>query len=97
MPTQRQPQARRRHVAATATATATATAAATAGDGGATVRRGAIGVGIGVGLITAKYLEGIARQPELQPYLFTQLLIGMGLVDAIPIVSLAIGLLFLFT
>ena len=26
---------------------------------------GAIGVGIGVGLITAKYLEGIARQPEL--------------------------------
>ena len=41
---------------------------------------GAIGVGIGVGLITAKYLEGIARQPELQPYLFTQLLIGMGLV-----------------
>ena len=31
---------------------------------------GAIGVGIGVGLITAKYLEGIARQPELQPYLF---------------------------
>ena len=35
---------------------------------------GAIGVGIGVGLITAKYLEGIARQPELQPYLFTQLL-----------------------
>jgi ATP synthase, F0 subunit c len=49
------------------------------------------------GLITAKYLEGIARQPELQPYLFTQLLIGMGLVDAIPIVSLAIGLLFLFT
>ena len=32
---------------------------------------GAIGVGIGVGLITAKYLEGIARQPELQPYLFT--------------------------
>ena len=58
---------------------------------------GAIGVAIGVGLITAKYLEGIARQPELQPYLFTQLLIGMGLVDAIPIVSLAIGLLFLFT
>ena len=54
---------------------------------------GAIGVGIGVGLITAKYLEGIARQPELQPYLFTQLLIGMGLVDAIPIVSLAIGCL----
>ena len=39
---------------------------------------GAIGVGIGVGLITAKYLEGIARQPELQPYLSTQLLIGMG-------------------
>ena len=30
---------------------------------------GAIGVGIGVGLITAKYLEGIARQPALKPYL----------------------------
>ena len=39
---------------------------------------GAIGVGIGVGLITAKYLEGIARQPELQPYLFTPVIDWYG-------------------
>ena len=58
---------------------------------------GAIGVGIGVGLITAKYLEGIARQPELQGYLLGQFFIMMALVDALPIISLAFGLIFLFT
>ena len=64
---------------------------------GITMGLSAIGAGVGVGVLGSKFIEGIARQPELQPYLFTQLLIGMGLVDAIPIVSLAIGLLFLFT
>ena len=58
---------------------------------------GALGAGIGIGTLTSKYIEALARQPELQGLLFCQLLIAMGLIDALPVISLAVGLLFLFT
>ena len=57
---------------------------------------GAIGGAIGVGVAASKYLEGIARQPELQGYLLGQFFIMMALVDALPIISLAFGLIQLF-
>ena len=44
-----------------------------------------VGVGVGVGVLGARFLEGIARQPELLPMLRTQFFIVMGLGDAIPI------------
>lgn len=55
-----------------------------------------VGVGVGVGVLGARFLEGIARQPELLPMLRTQFFIVMGLVDALPIISIAIGLYVLF-
>ena len=61
------------------------------------VGMGAIGGAIGVGVAASKYLEGIARQPELQTYLLGQFFIMMALVDALPIISLAFVLIFLFT
>jgi UDP-N-acetylglucosamine 4,6-dehydratase len=57
---------------------------------------GAIGGAIGVGVAASKYLEGIARQPELQAYLLGQFFIMMALIDALPIISLAFGLIQLF-
>ena len=60
------------------------------------VGMGAIGGAIGVGVAASKYLEGIARQPELQGYLLGQVFIMMALVDALPIISLAFGLIQLF-
>ena len=60
------------------------------------VDMGAIGGAIGVGVAASKYLEGIARQPELQGYLLGQFFIMMALVDALPIISLAFGLIQLF-
>ncbi|MEC7865494.1 MAG: F0F1 ATP synthase subunit C [Pseudomonadota bacterium] len=57
---------------------------------------GAIGGAIGVGIAASKYLEGIARQPELQAYLLGQFFIMMALIDALPIISLAFGLIQLF-
>ena len=60
------------------------------------VGMGAIGGAIGVGVAPSKYLEGIARQPELQGYLLGQFFIMMALVDALPIISLAFGLIQLF-
>ena len=60
------------------------------------VGMGAIGGAIGVGVAASKYLEGIARQPELQGYLLGQFFIMMALIDALPIISLAFGLIQLF-
>ena len=60
------------------------------------VGMGGIGGAIGVGVAASKYLEGIARQPELQGYLLGQFFIMMALVDALPIISLAFGLIQLF-
>ena len=60
------------------------------------VGMGAIGGAIGVGVAASKYLEGIARQPELQGYLLGQFFIMMAFVDALPIISLAFGLIQLF-
>ncbi len=57
---------------------------------------GLAGVGVGVGVLGARFLEGIARQPELLPMLRTQFFIVMGLVDAIPIIGVAIALYIMF-
>ena len=57
---------------------------------------GAIGSGVGVGILSGKFLEGVARQPELRPMLMTQLFIALALVDAIPIIALGISLYVLF-
>ena len=53
---------------------------------------GAVGAAIGVGVLGGKYLEGAARQPELIPLLRTQLFIVMGLVDAVPMIAVGLGL-----
>jgi len=57
---------------------------------------GAAGAAIGVGVLGGRFLEGAARQPELIPMLRTQFFIVMGLVDALPVVAVGIGLLVVF-
>ena len=57
---------------------------------------GAVGAAIGVGVLGGKYLEGAARQPELIPMLRTQLFIVMGLVDAVPMIGVGLGLYLMF-
>ena len=57
---------------------------------------GAIGSGLAIGILSGKYLEGIARQPELQPMLMTQLFISVALVDAVPIIAVGISLYMIF-
>ncbi len=64
--------------------------------GGILMGLGAVGSGIGIGLLGGKYLEGIARQPELQPMLMTQLFIALALVDAVPIIGVGIALYLIF-
>lgn len=57
---------------------------------------GAIGAAIGVALLGGKFLEGAARQPELLPMLRTQFFVVMGLVDAVPMIGVGIGMYILF-
>ena len=64
--------------------------------GGLLMGLGAIGSGVGIGILAGKYLEGVARQPELQPMLMTQLFISLALVDAVPIIAVGISLYLIF-
>lgn len=57
---------------------------------------GALGVAVGVGILGGKFLEGGARQPELIPMLRTQFFVVMGLVDAVPMIGVGIGLYIMF-
>lgn len=56
----------------------------------------AIGTAIGFGILGGKFLEGIARQPELSPMLMMRMFLMAGLVDAFAAISIAMGLLLLF-
>ncbi|KRL76010.1 hypothetical protein FC17_GL002324 [Secundilactobacillus paracollinoides DSM 15502 = JCM 11969] len=53
----------------------------------------AIGGGVGDGLVISKMLEGMARQPELSGQLRTNMFIGVGLVEAMPIIAFVVALL----
>jgi len=57
---------------------------------------GALGVGVGVGILGGRLLEGSARQPELAPMLQTKFFIAIGLLDAVAMIGVAIGLYFTF-
>ncbi|WP_010531583.1 F0F1 ATP synthase subunit C [Lentibacillus jeotgali] len=53
----------------------------------------ALGAGVGNGLIVSRTVEGIARQPELRGQLQTTMFIGVGLVEAMPIIAVVIALI----
>ncbi|GLB47081.1 ATP synthase subunit c [Philodulcilactobacillus myokoensis] len=53
----------------------------------------AIGGGVGDGIVISKMLEGMARQPELSGQLRINMFIGVGLVEAMPIIAFVVSLL----
>ncbi len=55
----------------------------------------AIGSGIGMSLIVGRTIEGTARQPELRGSLMGIMFLGVGLVDALPIIAVVIGFMML--
>jgi F-type H+-transporting ATPase subunit c len=57
---------------------------------------GALGAAVGIGILGGRFLEGVARQPELIPTLRTQFFIVMGLVDAVPMIAVGISMYILF-
>ena len=56
-----------------------------------------LGTAIGFGILGGKFVEGVARQPELSNMLMVRVLIMAGLVDAFAVISIVLGLLLFFT
>ena len=49
----------------------------------------------GAGLVISKTLESMARQPELSGQLRTTMFIGVGLIEAVPIIAVVISFMLL--
>jgi len=56
----------------------------------------AIGAGIGDGLVTSRFIEGLARQPEAKNVMFTNTLISVGLIEAMAIIATVVALIMLY-
>ena len=57
---------------------------------------GALGAAVGVVLLGGKLLEGTARQPELGPMLQGKMFLLAGLIDAIPMIAVAVAMYLIF-
>src|SRR5580658_6226665 len=55
-----------------------------------------LGTAIGFGVLGGKFLEGVARQPELGPMLMIRMFIVAALVDAFAAISIVMGLILFF-
>jgi F-type H+-transporting ATPase subunit c len=56
----------------------------------------AVGTALSFGMLGGKFLESIARQPELAPMLMMRMFLMAGLIDAFAAISVATGLLLFF-
>jgi F-type H+-transporting ATPase subunit c len=56
----------------------------------------AVAAALGIAIVGARFLESAARQPEMMNALQPKLFVIAGLVDAIFIITVAVGLMFAF-
>lgn len=57
---------------------------------------GALGPGIGLGLLAAKALEAIGRNPEAQGKIQTTMILAIAVTEAVAIYALVVALMILF-
>lgn len=58
---------------------------------------GVIGPGIGIGLIVARALEAIGRNPDASGKVVTNMFIGIAFTEALAIFALVVGFIIKFT
>jgi len=63
---------------------------------GLAIGLGALGPGVGLGLIGNAMLAGVARNPEAQGRMFTNMILMAGLTEAVAIYALVIAILLIF-
>jgi F-type H+-transporting ATPase subunit c len=56
----------------------------------------AFGSAVGDGVIGSKAVEAIARQPEARPNIFTFYFLGVGILEAFPVIGLGLALYLFF-
>jgi F-type H+-transporting ATPase subunit c len=56
----------------------------------------ALGASVGNGNVIGKTIEGIGRQPEAKATLQATMFIGVGLIEALPLLSWVVALLLMF-
>jgi len=57
---------------------------------------GALGTAIGFGVLGGRLLEGTARQPEMAPMLQGKMFLIAGLLDAVPMIGVGLGMYLMF-
>lgn len=57
----------------------------------------ALGASLGNSQVISRTVEGIARQPEARGYLQTTMFIGVGLIEALPIIVVVFSFIILFS
>lgn len=55
-----------------------------------------IGAALGSSRVISKTIESIARQPEMKSELQTMMYVGVGLIEAIPIMAVVIAFILVF-
>jgi len=56
----------------------------------------ALGSAVGDGIVASKAVEAIARQPEARGNIFTFFFLGVGILEAFPIIGLVLGFFLFF-
>ena len=51
----------------------------------------AFGSAVGDGIVASKAVEAVARQPEARPNILTFMFLGVGVLEAFPIIGLGLG------
>lgn len=57
---------------------------------------GAIGPGIGEGIVSARAMEAIGRNPEIADSIFPKMIVSMAICESTGIYSLVVALILLF-
>ncbi len=64
---------------------------------GLAIGLGAIGPGIGIGILVSRAMEALGRNPEAEPSIRLNMILGLAFAEAIAIYALVVALILKFT
>lgn len=63
---------------------------------GLAIGLGMIGPGLGMGIMIGNAMQSMARQPELRGEIRTSMFIGIGVIEALALYAVVVGLILVF-
>ena len=64
---------------------------------GLAIGLGAIGPGLGIGILVSRAMEALGRNPEAEPSIRLNMILGLAFAEAIAIYALVVALILKFT